>query len=353
MTSVSFLFLSQEDVIECGGLDARRCLETIDKTFKLHAKGETLMGGPSRHEHGIMLSWPGVNISTGKRMMAMPAWVGGEFNMAGCKWYGANVRNPTEHNLPRSSHIITLNDPETGIPLAVMDGTLISAMRTGAAAAVAAKYLARTDSEMVAMLGAGVINRTTLMCGVHALKNLKKVKIFDIRKEKSKAFSEEMGKKLGLEIECADSMKEAVRDSDICHLATAGESDPTLEPSWFKKGSVLNAVSELAGSDDVFMRADRVVVDDIEMHRVLAPYSPENLLCTLMIQGRMKWDDLVELGTIAIGSKQGRLSDEEKITFCAEGMAIEDVTWACVVYKEALKRSVGKTLDLYKAPFAI
>jgi len=353
MTSLSFLFLSQEDVIECGGLDARKCVETIDKTFKLHAKGETLMGGPSRHEHGILLSWPGVNISTGKRMMAMPAWVGGEFNMAGCKWYGANVRNPTEHNLPRSSHIITLNDPETGIPLAVMDGTLISAMRTGAAAAVGAKYLARIDSEMVAMLGAGVINRTTLMCDIHAMKNLKKVKIFDIRKEKSKAFSQEMSRRLGLEIECTDSMEAAIKDSDVCHLATAGESDPTLESRWFREGSVLDAVSDFVGSDDILLRADRVVVDDIEMHRAMAPYSPENLLCTLMIQGRMKWNDLVELGAVAIGSKRGRLSDEEKITLCIEGMAIEDIAWACAVYKEALKIGFGRTLDLYKAPFAI
>jgi len=123
--SVKFLYLQQEDVIECGGLDMPQIIAAVEQVYALHEQGECI------EPEAPLITWDGPQ---SKRVLAHPAWVGGEVSMAGIKWIPSNPENPRKRGMPRASAIIILNDDDTGYPLAVMDGTIVSAARTGAGA---------------------------------------------------------------------------------------------------------------------------------------------------------------------------------------------------------------------------
>lgn len=158
---ITFRFLSEEDVIGAGVLDMGACVETIEEVFALVARGDYLMGGPSQNDHGLMMWFPDKPEHPGmpaagpdRRFMAMIAYLGGTFQIVGEKWYGSNAAN-REKGLPRSIHTITLNAVETGAPLSLMSGNLISAMRTGAVAGLASRHLAPPDPTRSQLLGPG------------------------------------------------------------------------------------------------------------------------------------------------------------------------------------------------------
>ncbi|MDY7042234.1 MAG: ornithine cyclodeaminase, partial [Chloroflexota bacterium] len=137
---IEFLYLTRTDV-RATGLDMQLTLKAVEDSFRLHHQGQT------------NLPWKTV-LDLGERergrVNAMPAYVGGPYDVCGIKWIAGFPGNPAKHKLPRATGLFVLNDSWTGVPLAVMDGTLISAMRTGAVTGVGAKYMARPDSEIVA-----------------------------------------------------------------------------------------------------------------------------------------------------------------------------------------------------------
>ena len=144
-------------MIKAGVLNVKDCVRVIDETFQLVGEGDYLMGGPRENEHGMMIWFPDSPRTkrmpvTGpdRRFMSLIAYLGGRFHVCGNKWYGSNIEN-RKRNLPRSIHTVTLNDPDTSEPLAIMSGNLISAMRTGAVPGVAAKYLAHKDAKVVSV----------------------------------------------------------------------------------------------------------------------------------------------------------------------------------------------------------
>ena len=156
--AVDFLYLSQEDVVAAGGTDMSAVIDVVEGAFRLKAAGQVV--NPQK----VMLTWsdePGTQERDG-RIMAMPAWVGGEWDVAGMKWIPSVPANPAR-GLPRANAIVLLSDRETGLPVAVMDGTIVSAMRTGAVTGVAIRHLARPDARSAGLLGAGVLTRTQLM----------------------------------------------------------------------------------------------------------------------------------------------------------------------------------------------
>ncbi|MGO4119058.1 ornithine cyclodeaminase family protein, partial [Rhizobium ruizarguesonis] len=137
---------------------------------------------------------------------------------------------------PRASAVIILADPNNGFPLAVMDGTIVSAMRTGAATGVAAKYLARPDSSVVGVIGAGVQSRTQIMAINGVFQNqLKQVKVYDLNEEKTKKFADEMSRELNLDVVPVESAEAAIRDSDIVVTATMS-TFPYVKGEWLKEG---------------------------------------------------------------------------------------------------------------------
>src|SRR6478752_2059001 len=151
----SFLYLSQEDVIAAGGLDMAAVVDVIERAFRVKADGQVVM--PPK----VMITWsdePGTEELHG-RIMAMPAYVGGDFDVAGLKWIPSVPGNPARNGLPRANALVLLSARETGLPLAVMDGTVVSAMRTGADTGLA---VSAASSAEEAVRGAQVVVPATM-----------------------------------------------------------------------------------------------------------------------------------------------------------------------------------------------
>ena len=175
MSEARFRFLSQEDVVAAGGLDVAATIDVVEEALRLHAEGDTRL--PSKS--ALLWSDELGSEETDGRIMAMPAYVGGSIALAGLKWIPSVPSNPSR-GLPRGIGLIVLTDPETGLPVAVMDGTIVSAARTGAVTGVTARRLARPGAHVAAILGAGVQAGTQLAALEAVLPELDEVRVWDI-----------------------------------------------------------------------------------------------------------------------------------------------------------------------------
>ena len=166
--NVDLLYLNEEDMIKAGVGDVVRCTECMEELLKILDKGDYRMGGDNGNSHGCMVTFPDhpefPNMPANgpdRRFMAMPAYVGGRFDMAGMKWYGSNVEN-REVGLPRSILMMMLNDKKTGAPLSFMSANLLSAYRTAGIPGVGVKNLAIENAKVLGIVGPGVINTITI-----------------------------------------------------------------------------------------------------------------------------------------------------------------------------------------------
>ncbi len=367
-SKVEFLFLSQQDMIEAGVLDMKGCVEVMEKAFKVMNKGDYLMGGPSLNHHGMKLWFPkearGPRMPVAgpeRRFMAMISYLGGEFNVCGVKWYGSNLENPAKRGLPRSVLMVILNDPETGAPLAVMDGNLISAMRTGAALGLGAKYLAPAGATLGGVIAAGVIGRTCLMAMAAGVKTLKEVKVFDIDRGKAEAFAKEMSRDLGLKVYAVGSMEEAMKDTDAVCSATSRIQRPTYREKFLKEGAFLGISADASLAEDLLAKA-RIVVDNWRMHldwreemEKVPEGSKDRILYAEVHErikaGKMNDSDIVDLKKVVAGEVPARTKDQQKVVYLTGGLNIEDVSWGYVIYQKALKKGLGQKLKMWDKPY--
>ena len=230
-TRVDFLYLNEAEMVEAGVKDMHECVGVMEEVFALLGQGDYIMGGKNHNSHGILISFPDEpqfpnmpKNGPDRRFMAMTAYLGGRFHVAGEKWYGSNKENLSK-GLPRSILMVMLNDADTGAPLALMSGNLISAFRTGAIPGVGAKYLAREDSKVLSLIAAGVISRTCFMSLIDSRPGIETVKIYDIYRESSEklaAFIRENYPSIK-EICICESIEEAVKDADIINVAASGK----------------------------------------------------------------------------------------------------------------------------------
>jgi 2,3-diaminopropionate biosynthesis protein SbnB len=336
MANIEFLYLNQQDV-RATGMTMAAALEAVEDAFRLHHQGK------------VNLPYKTV-LDLGERERgrgnAMPAYVGGDYDVFGIKWIAGFPQNPTKFGLPRGTGLFILNDSWNGLPLAVMDCTLLSAMRTGAVTGVGAKYLARADSQSVAMIGAGVQARTQLEALTIVLPDLTEVRAYDIHRETAEAFVQEANSRYGskgLNAKAAGSPEEAVRDADIVVTVTVAD-EPIVKDRWMKRGSFFAAVGSYQEEEfEVVTSSDKVVVDGIDhvLHR-------ETPIVALMIQqGKIKREDILELGAVVCGDKPGRTDPRERIFFSPIGMAIEDVCLCHKVYRLAREKGAGTKLGLF------
>jgi ornithine cyclodeaminase len=339
--SIKFIYLQQEDVIACGGLEMRETIEAVEKVYSLYERGECIEPGT------LMITYNGAQ---GRRIMTHEAYIGGDVNVAGIKWIPSSPKNPFKLGLPRASAIIILNDPETGFPLAVMDGTIVSAMRTAAATGVGAKYLARMDSKVAGLVGAGPINRCQIRAVREVLSELQEVKIFDLRADRAQEFARDMEQELGLRFRVAHSAEEAVSGSDVIVAATVGVTPETsyIEVDWLKEGSFLSSVSASDATIDVVMQADKRVVTDRS-----ATKTPTWLMGLICTRGLLSEDELTEMGEVVNAKKPGRENDRERIYYNPTGLGIEDVIAAHRVYQQAVAKGIGQELELWHDPIWI
>src|SRR5699024_4314853 len=184
----------------------------------------------------------------------------------GCKWYGSNIEN-IEKGFPRSILMMTLNDADTGAPMAHMSSNLLSAWRTGASPGVGVKYLAKPDSKVIGLLGAGAIGTSTAEAILYSAKNAEKVKIYDVYKSTAETLKDRIkGQYTKLEVEIVDSQEKAVRDSDIINLATSGEANPRIEKEWMKPGLLITASSSGSFDPEHTIENVRLIVDNWKMY---------------------------------------------------------------------------------------
>jgi ornithine cyclodeaminase len=365
---VEFLFLCQKDMIEAGVLNMKECVDVMEKAFTIMNQGDYLMGGPSQNHHGVKLWMPkqarGPHMPVAgpeRRFMAMISYLGGEFNVCGVKWYGSNLENPVKQGLPRSILMVILNDPETGAPLAVMDGNLISAMRTGAAIGLGAKYLAPKDASRAGVIAAGVIGRTCLMAMAAGVSTLQEVKVFDINRGKAQALAEEMSRDLGLKVYAVGSMEEAIKDSDVVCSATSRLQRPYYHAKMFKEGVFLGLAAQASLSDDL-LEDSTIVADNWRMHldwreemEKVPEDSKERIIYTEVHErikaGKMRDSDIVELKKVVAGEVAARTKDRQKVVFLTGGLGIEDVSWGYTIYQNALKKGLGQKLKMWDEPY--
>jgi len=340
---VEVLWLCQEDVIAAGGLDMATIVGDVEEVFRLYAVRDYAL--PKK----VSLEW-GDDPPPGEQrnhVNLMPGYIGGRFNVAGLKAIASFPRNPFRHNLPRASALIVLHDVEVGLPLVVMDGTLISAMRTGAVSGVGAKYLAREDVTTVGLIGAGVQSRTQLMALRVTRPSIQQATVFDIRRDRSEAFVAEMSERLGLDIHVAASAEEVARGAEILVTATTNIAEPIVRHGWLAPGSFYAHVSGYECEYDVIRHANKVLVDDWDLVKARM-YST---VAYMWRDGEFADDDLyAEFGEVVGGQKPGRENDQEVIIFSPIGLALHDVAVASRIYQTAVAKEMGQKVPLWDSP---
>lgn len=370
--SVDFLYLNEEDMIAAGVKDMKGCVEAMEEMFKLMKVGNYRMGGANGNSHGSMVSFPESSPfpempvdGPDRRFMAMPAYLGGKFDMAGMKWYGSNVENK-EKGLPRSILMLTLNDKDTGAPLAYMSANILSAYRTGAVPGVGFKYFARENAETIGIVGPGVMSKTALAAVMAVRPSIKTVKVKGRGKASLDKFIAHVKSEYpGVEVYAVDSIEEAVRDSDIVSVSTSSPTgDPSLYPyiaeEWIKPGAIIESTAALRFDEDFIVNRARTVTDNIMLYEAweeeYAPKAyhtvpiPAVYAQDLIAEGKMTSDQIDDLGDILTGKIPVHRKEGEIVIYSVGGMPTEDVAWGTMVYRNALAKGIGTKLNLWHTP---
>jgi len=318
------LYLSRKDVEEVG-LTMRAILEALDRMFR--EKGEGRVEMPPK---------PGIHTRPNAFIHAMPAYIP-NLESAGMKWVSGYPENQKK-GLPYITGLLILNDPETGIPLAVMDATWITAMRTGAATGIAAKYLARKESSSVGIVACGVQGRSNLeaLC---CLFEIRKVRAYDLYPEIAARFAEEMSGKLQVEIEPVRELADAVKDLDL--VVTSGpilkHPTPAIPAGWLAAGAFASPVDFDSYWQGLALReADKLATDDLSQ---MGYYRQEGYF-------QETPEPYADLGEIVAGKKPGRESEEERAISINLGLALDDMATAILVYRRAVEKGLGTELPL-------
>ena len=368
---IDFLYLSEEDMIKAGVKDMASCVEVMEDLLITLYKGDYVMGGANHNSHGCMIMFPDAPQFEGmpknaddRRFMAMPAYLGGRYQMAGMKWYGSNVDNKKK-GLPRSILMMMLNDKDTGAPLALMSANLVSAYRTGGIPGVGAKYLAKKDAKVVSIIGPGVMGKTSLAAFVSVCPQVDTVKIKGRSQRSLDAFVKFVKEELPQikHIEICDTVEEAVRDSDIISFTTTVRDDvssfPYISGDWIKKGALISMPSA-ARFDDDFLSGCKLVVDNSKLYEAweeeypYPTYPQVQIIGTkftdLKHDGKIKAEDIIDITDIIEKRRPGRESDDEIIVYSVGGMPVEDIAWGGTVYRNAVKMGIGINLPLWDKP---
>ncbi|MFX0194647.1 MAG: ornithine cyclodeaminase family protein [Candidatus Hodarchaeota archaeon] len=243
--------------------------------------------------------------------------------------------NPNR-GIPINPQLVYLSDFESGIPLAVMRGEVITQLRTSGNSTIAAKYLAKRDSSSIAIIGCGSQGRGHLML-MRELFDIRDVRIYDVRKEAMEKYRDEMGEKLKIDIRTFDSAKDTIKGADIICMVTTAAKTVVFE-EWIEPGSFVSAVHAFADLDIKFTKkADKFVIG--ERRSDINYFSSR-------FEEFSEGDIDGTIGEIILGKKPGRIADDERILFAHSGLVgTSDVALASIAYERARKARVGLKLE--------
>jgi ornithine cyclodeaminase/alanine dehydrogenase len=321
---VSVLYLNREDVATIG-LSMPVIIDAVENMFR--EKGEGRVEMPPK---------PGIHTQPDAFIHAMPAYIP-SLGAAGVKWISGYPGNQAK-GLPYITGLLILNDPETGVPTAIMDATWLTAQRTGAATAVAARYLARPDSSTAGIIACGVQGRSNLQA-LACIFSLSKVWAYDRRRDVATTFATEMAASLQLQIEVVDEPRAAVVNADL--IVTSGPilkaPTPVIDVDWLAPGAFASPVDfDSYWTGAALHQADKLATDDIAQldHYREAGYFGDTP------------EPYADLGQIVAGHRPGRESRHERIISINLGLALEDMATAMPIYQRALELGIGTRLPL-------
>ncbi|UCE45860.1 MAG: ornithine cyclodeaminase family protein [Methanobacteriota archaeon] len=319
------LYLSSADVARVD-LPITEVIEAVKSAFVEKGKGGTEM--PPK---------PGIHPVPDAFIHAMPAYIGG-LGAAGMKWVSGYPEN-RKRGLPYISGLLVLNDPDTGLPICVMDAVWITAKRTAAATALAATHMALPESKVFGILGCGVQGRTNLEALQAVMNSLETVRAFDIDRATAGKYAADMKLAFGMDIQVVDSPRMAVEGSDI--VVTAGpilkNPRPSIEAGWLKSGGFACPIDFDSYWTIGAMRAiDKFCTDDVDQLRY---YQTLGYFSSVP-------DVYADLSDVIAGKKPGRESAEERTMSMNLGIAIEDMATAVRILERAKKKGIGTWLPL-------
>lgn len=320
----TMLYLSRRDV-EAVGLPMAEIIDALERMFR--EKGDGRVEMPPK---------PGIHPGPDAFIHAMPAYIP-SLGSAGMKWVSGFPDNP-KRNLPYISGLLILNDPATGIPIAVMDATWITGQRTGAATAVAAKYLARPDSSTVGILACGVQGRSNLDA-LSCLFDIDRVVAYDIVRDVAERYARDMADVVQADIEVVDDPWSAVAGMDL--VVTSGpilkKPDPVIEPGWLAEGAFASPVDfDSYWQGDALRQVDKLATDDLdqmEYYRGIGYFQDTPR-------------PFADLGEIVAGRKPGREHAGERTISMNLGLALDDMATAIRIYEKAVSEGIGTRLPL-------
>ncbi len=317
------LYLSRQDV-ESLGLGIGEVVDLVAFALSEHAHARVEMP-PKRGVHPL----------PGALLHAMPAYVE-RGRACGIKWVSAFPSNKAR-GLPNITGLIILNDPGTGLPEAVMDAVWITAVRTAASTAVAARTFAREDSEVLGLLGAGVQGRTNLAALKHVLPRLRVVRVYGPHRQTLDRYKEEMEREHGVRVEPTPTPEAAVREADVVVTATPWPNPmPSISPDWLRPGMFACALDfDASFTSSAVANFERRVCDDLA---TLKYYQGKGYFAG--------WAEFEELSSVVVGRSPGRQQREERALAVNLGLGIYDVVVARRVLERARERGIGRVLPL-------
>lgn len=318
------LLLTRQDIQKVFGM--KDAIRVAERTFRSFANSKTQMPEKS---YLYLPEYKG-------DFRSMPAYVEDQ-SAVGVKWVNVHTNN-FKQKLPTVMAMIILGDPKTGFPLVVMDGTYITNLRTGAAGAVAAKYLARKNSSVVALIGTGNQARTQLE-GLRQVFKIKEIRVWSADVKSEFHFVSEFEKKF--KMVRAGSVKDCVQSADII-VTTTPSRKALVQLAWIKKGAHINAIgADAKGKIELepkILQHSKVVIDDWTQ----ASHSGE--INVAVSKGIIKKQDIHgSLGDIVIKKKKGRANNSEITVFDSTGLSIQDIACAQFIYRMALRQKIGES----------
>ncbi len=323
------ILLNQSQVKELTTM--KEIIENVETAYKFHAERKVQM--PPK-EYIFYKKFRG-------DLRIMPCFVRG-LNESGVKNVNVHPDNPRKYGLPTVMAMIELVDPKTGFPVSVMDGTWITDMRTGAAAGVATKYLARDNSEVLGLVGAGVQALTGLEA-IMEVTDIKEVRVSCRTCETRDIFAQRASEKYGIPVKSVDTIKEAVQGADVL-LTTTPAREPVVKSKWISPGTHINAMGADAPGkqelDSHILQKSKIIIDCWDQ----ASHSGE--INIPVQEGIVRQSDIHgKIGDVITGSIPGRTSDEEITVFDSTGLAVQDIVTAWNVYEKALQKGIGQKMN--------
>lgn len=334
------LYLDQDAVLAADVLDMPRALNVMAEALTLVEEGNVRQ--PPKM---VLRNGDNAECEVQGRINGLCASMRGSVRALGIKWI-ASFPNNRARGIPRASALLILNCPDTGLPLALMDGTLISAMRTGAMTALGTRYLAPRNTRKIGMIGAGVQSHTQILGLFTAVPRVEEIAIFNRTRERAEVVAEECQRRWGAPVVTVETIEKALTDADVAVTVTSAH-EPLMRVQHIKPGAL---TIQLAGHEceyAVIQQCQKIVADNWEECKHRGIMTP----ALMHAQGLLRDGDIyANLSELVVGRKPPRENESERIHFFHVGRGVYDVALGWSVYETARQRCLGQPLTLWREP---